>query len=232
MLRALPFGARVLAGTLRAKLLGQPDRMTAALAYVQQHAPAGDSEAALRALDAFAREDRFLMNVGPEKSELLAELVAKLGPGARVLELGAYCGYSALVISSRLAAGGRLLSIEKNPKSVAVASAVVRHAGLAERVEFREGDSGEVLKTLTGSFDLVFIDHWKGLYTRDLRILEERGLLAPGATVVADNVGPFFGADEYLGYVRGSGRYDTRYHEAHIEYQRLEDGVEVSVFRG
>ena len=94
------------------------------------------------------------------------------------------------------------------------------------------GDSEKIIPTLDGPFDFVFIDHLKPHYLRDLQLIESNGLLREGSVVFSDNVGPFFGADKYLGYVRTSGRYETAYFESHIEYQDIEDGVEVSTFLG
>lgn len=53
------------------------------------------------------------------------------------------------------------------------------------------------------TFDLVFLDHYKPLYTTDLKLLESLGLVGPGTTLVADNVlKP--GNPPYLAYVRAS----------------------------
>ena len=106
------------------------------------------------------------------------------------------------------------------------------HAGYADKVEILEGSSTEVIRTLEGPFDLVFLDHWKDLYERDLRLIEERGLLRAGSIVVADNVGEIFGAAAYLDYVRSCGRYESENRPAHIEYSDLPDAVEISVYQG
>lgn len=171
------------------------------------------------------------MNVGPEKGPMLAAHVGQLREGARVLELGCFCGYSAILIGAALPSGGTLTGIEVDADSVEVARAVVAYAGLAECVDIRLGSSADVIATLDGTFDLVFLDHWKDLYKPDLIALEERGLLCPGSVIFADNVGPHFNPEEYLDYVRTCGHYDTTYHESHIEYREEEDGVEISVYR-
>ncbi len=108
----------------------------------------------------------------------------------------------------------------------------VAYAGYADKVEVLEGSSTEVIHTLVGPFDLVFLDHWKDLYERDLRLIEERGLLRAGSIVVADNVGEIFGAAAYLDYVRSCGRYESENRPAHIEYSDLPDAVEISVYQG
>ena len=78
---------------------------------------------------------------------------------------------------------------------------------------------------------MVFLDHWKDLYKRDLIAIESHGLLKPGGLVVADNVGESFNPTEYLEYVRTCGHYECEHREATIEYSTLPDAVEISVYR-
>ncbi len=211
---------------------GAPPRVLQARDFVARQARRGDPGDVLRTLDRFAREERFLMNVGPEKGPLLDALAAELPEAARVLELGAFCGYSAIRIARHLTPAGRLVSIEKSPEAVEATRDNLAFAGLADRVEVLEGASGERIGDLEGPFHLVFLDHWKDLYLPDLQQLETRDLLAPGCIVVADNVGPLFGAEAYLAYVRGCGRYASENRPAHVEYATMPDAVEVSVWRG
>jgi catechol O-methyltransferase len=208
------------------------DTRQSALAHVKSQAAPGDVPAILAALDDYGMNHEFLMNVGPEKGPMLSSMVGKLPTGARVLELGCFCGYSAVLIGSSLPDGAALCGIEVDADSVAVAQEMVAHANLADRVEILHGSSDEVIPTLTGEFDLVFLDHWKDLYKPDLLSLESHGLLRNGSVVFADNVGPLFNPEEYLDYVRTCGHYDTTYHKSHIEYTDREDGVEISVFQG
>ena len=214
------------------RLTGAPPRVERVRDFVRENAREGDPQDVLRVMDRFAREKRFLMNVGPEKGPLMAELIGRLPAGARVLELGAYCGYSAIMIADQLGPQGRLTSIEVDPAAARASRENVAYAGYADRVEILEGASTEVIQTLTGPFDLVFLDHWKDLYEGDLRLIEERGLLRAGSIVVADNVGEIFGASAYLDYVRGCGRYESENRPAHIEYSDLPDAVEISVYQG
>jgi len=231
--RALPQLLQEAGRTALAAIRREGPRTEAALRYARQHATAGDPNSVLASLDRFARERRFLMNVGDEKGLVLDEAVDGLAPGARILELGCFCGYSAIRMARRLGAAGRVVSLEVNPRSVEVARAMCELAGLGGRIEVLHGSASERIPRLDGTFDLVFLDHWKDLYRADLERIEAAGLLRPGSVVVADNVGPLFGADAYLSYVRGCGRYDSRYVASHLEYHgAIEDGVEISVFRG
>ena len=56
----------------------------------------------------------------------------------------------------------------------------------------------------------------------------ERGLLRPGGVIVADNVGPMFGANAYVPWMRARSDFASEYVSSHLEYQSIEDGVLVS----
>jgi catechol O-methyltransferase len=232
---ALPFLAFGLREAFRFgwdRVRGAPPRSRRALDYARAHARAGDPESVLAALDRFGREQVFLMNVGDRKGEILDAEVRRARP-ARALEIGAFCGYSAVRMARLLREwGGRLTSVEADPRAAEVVREMVELAGLSAQVEVRPGKAEQVIPTLAGPFDLVFLDHWKDLYLPDLRRLEQHGCLQPGSVVVADNVG-LFDVTPYLDYVRGSGRYDSTHHVSTVEYvDELPDAVEVSVYRG
>jgi catechol O-methyltransferase len=214
------------------RLRGAAPRERRALEHVRARASRGDPDSVLAALDDFGRNHAFLMNVGDRKGEILDREVLRSGAG-RALEIGAYCGYSAVRIGRLVAPrGGTLVSIEASPRYAAIARQVVEFAGLAPSVELRSGRAEEVLPQLRGTFDLVFIDHWKDLYLPDLLRVEALGLLRPGSVVVADNIG-LFDASAYLQHVRGSGHYDSVHHPATVEYRdSIPDAVEVSTWRG
>jgi len=227
----LRFGLSELRSFLWDRIRRAPPRVEQALTYVRANARAGDPEDVLRTLDRFGRDHSFLMNVGDRKGEILDAEVQRHRP-ARALEIGAFCGYSAVRIARLLREwNGRLWSIEANGRNAEVARKVVEYAGLADRVEVIHGPAETVIPTLTEPFDLVFIDHWKDLYLPDLKRLEARDLIRAGAVVVADNVG-LFDVDDYLDYVRNSGRYDSRNVASTVEYRdEMADAVEISVRR-
>jgi catechol O-methyltransferase len=228
--RALGFTLRMLREGLTDRLTSAPPLPLRVRDYVAQNARPGDAEDILATMDRFAVEERFLMNIGPAKGPLVRELLATLPGDARILELGAFCGYSAILFAQTLGATGRVVSLEVSEASVEGARANVAHAGLSDRVDIRCGSADTIIPTLDGPFDLVFLDHWKDLYRADLEAIEANGLLRPGSVVVADNVGPLFGAHDYLGYVRGCGRYQCEHREATLEYSTIPDAVEVSTY--
>lgn len=210
--------------------------------YVVARARRGDPADAIRTIDEFGYNQSFLINVGDEKGAILDAAVARARPG-RVLELGTYCGYSALRMAVA-APSARIVSIEFNAANAGIARRILDHAGVLGRVVVVVGtldDGGKTIEALRdehgfgpGSLDLVFIDHAKEAYLPDLeRILEQRWL-RPGALVVADNI-KFPGAPEYRAYmVANEGkRWRTAEHETHVEYQSvIKDLVLVSEYLG
>ena len=213
------------------KFTGKPGRPLQTVPYVASYANPGDPPSVLATLDRFAREERWLMSVGPEKRQVMQEVAARLPENPRVLEFGAYCGYSSIMIADIFGAGATVTSVEISAESVEAATANVAHAGLGAQIEFVNSGSSEAIPDLEGPYHLVFLDHWKPLYLDDLKSIEAHRLIEPGSIVVADNVGEIFEADEYLDYVRNSGSYDCENLPATIEYTDLPDAVEISILR-
>lgn len=228
---ALGFTLKTTTQALIDKIKGAPARPVQAARYVAKNARMGDPEDVLRTLDQFAQQERWLMSVGPKKGPLIKELAQRLPANARILELGAYCGYSSIMIASAFGPLARITSIEIDRDAVASSRANVEFAGLSDRITFVHGSSTKMIATLEGHFDLVFLDHWKDLYKTDLQLIEQRALIGPGSIVVADNVGKIFAPEPYLNYVRNCGHYDCEHREATIEYTSVPDAVEISVYR-
>jgi len=227
---ALGFTLRNLTQTVIDKVKGAPPRTTQAAAYVKQHARSGDPEDVLRILDKFAEEERWLMSVGPEKGPLVQEMANRLPANARILELGAYCGYSSVLLARAFGPSASVVSIEIDADSVASARSNAAVAGLSDRITFIHGPSTKTIAQLEGTFDLVFLDHWKDLYLPDLQLIEQRKLIKAGSIVVADNVGKIFQPDIYLNYIRNCGHYESENRPANIEYTSLPDAVEISIY--
>ncbi|MDT7933367.1 MAG: class I SAM-dependent methyltransferase [Sphingomonadaceae bacterium] len=96
------------------------------------------------------------------------------------------CRRSILAAALRDNGGGRLITSEFEPGKIARPKKNLGSAGLADLVEFREGDALETLgRDLPESIDIVLLDGAKGLYSDILDRVESR--LRPGALIVADN---------------------------------------------
>jgi len=164
---------------------------------------------------------KFLPIVGPQKGQVLVEVIRKIKP-KRVLEVGTLIGYSAILMAKELEGDAHLITIEIHPDEAEEARQNLKKAGVAATVEVIVGDAVEVIPTLGGKFDLVFVDAEKSEYLEYLRLVENK--LHRGSTIVADNAG--ISADEmkdFLSYVRSSGNYSSKY------VPMGEDGLEVSV---
>jgi catechol O-methyltransferase len=206
-------------------------REEALATYVLEHARAGDVDDAIRVVDEFCYGRSFMMNVGDEKGAILDRAVHTAAP-TRLLELGTYCGYSALRTARAMPADSHLTSLEFNAANAEIARRVLDHAGVGERVTVVDGtigDGGTTIAALEsehgfapGSVDFVFMDHDKDAYLSDLERIVAQGWLHPGSVVVADNV-KFPGVPGYRDFMRErEGRtWRTVEHETHVEYQSL-----------
>ena len=116
--RMLGFSIRTASQFAVDKIRGAPTRPVQVAQYVASNARAGDPKDVLRTIDRFAREERWLMNVGPDKGPLIQELAEWLPNDARILELGAYCGYSSIMLASAFGEAARVVSIEIDENGV------------------------------------------------------------------------------------------------------------------
>ena len=199
--------------------------------HVVANARRGDPDDVIRVIDDFGFNHSYLINVGDEKGEILDRALRRASPKL-ILELGAYCGYSALRMARVAPERARICSVEFVPANAEIARRILDHAGVGEKVSIvvgTLGDGGATIERLKtdhgfgeGSVDFVFVDHDKSAYLPDLeRILAERWL-HPGSIVVADNI-RFPGAPDYRAHMKEQegGRWRSVEHETHAEYQSL-----------
>ena len=199
--------------------------------HVLANARRGDLDDAIAKIDHFAYTQSFLINVGDEKGAILDAAIVRVKPKL-LLELGTYCGYSALRTLRVAPRDARLVTIEFNADNAAIAQSLFEHAGVADRVTIVNGTLGDGGKTAArlreacgfapGRLDFVFLDHAKDAYLPDLELILRERWLHPGSVVVADNV-KVPGAPAYHAFMRQNEgkRFRTREHAAHVEYQTL-----------
>ena len=93
----ITFGLLEAFRVLIALLTGRGARVNDVARHVERNTTPGDCDDVLTAMDDFAQANRFLMNVGVEKGEILKDALQQT-KALRVLELGASCGYSAVLM--------------------------------------------------------------------------------------------------------------------------------------
>ena len=139
-------------------------------------------EAALAASDAAGLPQ---ISVSPPHGKFLW-LLARLVNARRILEIGTLGGYSTIWLARALPPGGRLVTLELDPRHAAVARANLARAGLAAMVEIRVGQALDTLPSVEGPFDLSFIDADKQNNAEYFRWALK--LSRPGSLIVVDNV--------------------------------------------
>ena len=121
--------------------------------HVLSTAVRGDLDSAIAAVDDFAYGHKFLINVGDEKGALLDAAVRRAQP-KRLLELGTYCGYSALRTARVMPDDAHLYSLEFLQANADIARRILSHAGVDSRVTVivgTLGDDGKTIEALEGS---------------------------------------------------------------------------------
>jgi caffeoyl-CoA O-methyltransferase len=152
--------------------------------YAEEHTtPSGDL------FDRLAAETREKttepgMMVGRVEGKFLEFLVR--ATGARlVLELGTFTGYSSISMARGLSGTGKVISLDVNPDTTAVARRYAEEAGVADRIDYRLGPALDALPSLDGPFDLIFIDADKTNYLNYYEALLPK--LAANGLLIADN---------------------------------------------
>lgn len=219
--------------------------------YVTENAKQGDIQNIIDTIDKYGWTKQWLMNIGDIKGKILDQAVQTRKPKS-VLELGiisfiihscniyffsfigTFLGYSSLRIVAQLPKDALFITIDADSQSVEIARSIHEYAGVGDRIKIINGYTDKVIPRLNqdfnvDSFDLIFIDHYGDAFLRDLKMLEELGLIKSGTMIVADNV-IMPGAPGYLEYIRNNPNYTTTLYEENMEYSEdMRDGVEVSI---
>ena len=114
------------------------------------------------------------------------KLFSELLKPKRVLEIGTFTGYSAICLAQGMPEEGRLTTIEVNEELKERILRYVSEAGLSNKIELIIGSAPDVIPTLEGPFDLVFIDANKEQYLNYYHLVFDK--VRKGGYIVADNV--------------------------------------------
>ncbi len=125
------------------------------------------------------------IEVSSQTAHLLGLLVRMAG-ARRILEIGTLGGFSTICLARAAGSEGSVVTLEYEPRHAAVATANLRRAGVADRVEIVVGAALDTLPTVSGVFDFVFIDADKENNSAYVRWAVE--LAHTGTVIVVDNV--------------------------------------------
>lgn len=129
-------------------------------------------------------DDKSMLS-GFVQGRLLSMFSHMIRPKA-VLEIGTYLGYSALCFAEGLADGGKVITLDIQEDTNRVARSFVEKSTFADRIEFHLGFATEIIPTLDGIFDLVFIDADKPNYSNYYDLVFDK--VRQGGFIIADNV--------------------------------------------
>jgi caffeoyl-CoA O-methyltransferase len=125
------------------------------------------------------------MQVGLVEGSFLKMLVAITG-ARRVVEVGMFTGYSALMMAAALPEDGRLITCDVDPAAEAMARKYFQRSPHGKKIEIRMGPATDTLPGIEAPLDLVFIDADKTGYLSYHEILVEK--MRPGGLMVFDNM--------------------------------------------
>ncbi|MCF0167357.1 MAG: O-methyltransferase [Bacteroidales bacterium] len=131
------------------------------------------------------RTNHARMLSGPVIGRLLSFFSKSVRPKA-VLELGVFTGYSTICLAEGLDNDGHIDSLELNDELEDLIREGYRRAGIEDRVRLQFGDAKELIPTLEGPYDLVYIDANKREYPLYYELLFNK--VRPGGLILADNV--------------------------------------------
>lgn len=129
--------------------------------------------------------DSFVPIIRKETQSFLKVMMLMNRP-ARVLEVGTAVGFSAILMSEYLPEGSHITTIENYEKRIPIARNNFKRAGKEDKITLIEGDALEVMKTLEGPYDFIFMDAAKGQYIHYMP--EVVRLLSEGGILMSDNV--------------------------------------------
>jgi caffeoyl-CoA O-methyltransferase len=154
-------------------------------AYAQRHtSPESELLTELLTKTYSERADKTMLS-GYYQGRLLAMLSKMIAP-RRILEIGTYVGYSALCLAEGLTVDGKIITLDMQPTSHAIAKEFWAKSELGSKIDGRLGDASEIIPTLDETFDLVFIDADKPNYFNYYNLVLPKVRI--GGIIIADNV--------------------------------------------
>lgn len=207
----------------------------------------------LGAIDAYCTGKQWMFHVGCEKGKEVASFLRqsigtfsnnadRKGGRYTVLDVGTYCGYSALLLASTIKEYApnldfQVISTEINPKHISVAKRMIKLGKMDEHITIVQTGSVETALSAEHAgpaVDFVLFDHSKSSYLRDLKTMEACGYIKKSTFVCADNVVVSEALVTYREHVENLeeiGIVKTKTIFGRLEYtENLQDGLEFTIY--
>lgn len=153
-------------------------------AYAAAHSTAEEALLSELVQETRSRMKMFQMQVGRVEGTFL-KLLVQLSGARRIVELGMFTGYSALMMAAGLPEDGRLVTCDVDPEAEKIARKYFLRSPHGKKIDVRMGPGLQTLKALEGPLDMAFVDADKESYSSYYEELMR--LLKPGGLIVADN---------------------------------------------
>jgi len=163
----------------------------------------------------------FRMQITPMQGQFM-EVLVTISQAKRVLEVGTFTGYSALVMASAMPPDGHLTTCDISDEYTAIAREFWAKAGVAEKIRLLLGPATETLDRLiaggeTASYDLCFIDadklNYGKYWDRGLELLRPGGLMIADNTLFQGTVTEDFTDERLTQFWRDRGRTEAHFEE-------------------
>lgn len=138
----------------------------------------------LEALEQYALENR--VPIIRREMQSFIKMFLALNKPKRILEVGTAIGFSTLLMCEYGPKDMEIVTIENYEKRIPIAKENFRKAHREGQITLWEGDAGEILRELEGSFDMIFMDAAKGQYINWLP--DVMRLMKNGGVLISDNV--------------------------------------------
>ena len=153
--------------------------------YISAHSESGgDVEKALR---------KETLDLGPSSGMMSGDsvgnflkFIVKTNKCKRILEIGTFTGYSALMLASELPEEGELITCDINSETSNIAKKYWAKSSYGKKIKLKLGPAIETMEILTGKFDLIFIDADKNNYLNYYKKSKE--LINKDGIIIIDNV--------------------------------------------
>ena len=113
-------------------------------------------------------------------------MLARISGAERVLEIGTFTGYSSTCFAYGIKEGGMVDTLEINDELEDLIREGWERAGVRDRITLHIGDAKETLRTLSGPYDIVYMDANKREYCDYYDLIFD--LVRPGGLILADDV--------------------------------------------